>query len=273
MTTVKISGETCVINGKPADVSGFVPDLSADIYYEVIRLIDGKLLFLSEHLERLRASLLGSEISCPEKQWFEENLRILISENPFRNGNIRICLQQLHGNKPDLHCYFVSYVYPDTSMYENGVKLISYPHIRPNPGIKKWDNAFRFAVGQYIKDHRVYEALLLNPDNQITEGSRSNIFFIDHEGKLLTVPEKHVLPGITRKHVLAIAKEEGIPFLEKTISMNEMGGLVAAFISGTSPKVLPVRQIDDVLFVVKHPTLSLLMDRFDKLISNSLTLI
>ena len=273
MTTGKILGDNYVRNGVSAAISGFVPDMSADIYYEVIRLIEGKLLFLPEHLERLRASLSESAIHYPGEQRIEEHLRLLLAENPFRNGNIRICVQQSPGKEPVLQCYFISYFYPDTMMYKNGVRLVSYPHQRPNPGIKKWDNAFRSAVGQYIRDHQVYEALLLNPASQITEGSRSNIFFIDPVGSLLTVPEKHVLPGITRRHVLEIATKEGIRFREKTISIDELDGLDAAFISGTSPKVLPVKQIDNFNFDVNHPILKLLMDRFDRLISKRLTLL
>ena len=49
MITGKILGDKYVIKDISADVSGFVPDMSADIYYEVIRLIDGKLLFLPDH--------------------------------------------------------------------------------------------------------------------------------------------------------------------------------------------------------------------------------
>ena len=60
MITGKILGKKYVINGMSADASGKVPYMSADTYYEVIRLIDGKLLFLSYHLERLRQSLSES---------------------------------------------------------------------------------------------------------------------------------------------------------------------------------------------------------------------
>ena len=65
MSSVKTLGKTYTINGKSADLSGFIPDMSADIYYEVVRLIDGKLLFLKDHLDRLRHSLAGSGIVYP----------------------------------------------------------------------------------------------------------------------------------------------------------------------------------------------------------------
>ena len=253
-----------------ADASGKIPDMSADTYYEVIRLIDGKLLFLSDHLARLRLSLSGSGIEYPGNQRIIESLGLLIKENSFREGNIRICLQQTNRNEPVLQCYFIPYFYPDSSMYVKGVKLAIYSHMRPNPGIKKWDDRFRNSVSRYILEHAVYEAALINPENQITEGSRSNIFFIDRAGKLITTPNKDVLPGITRKYVMEIAARDGIQIEEKTISTNELESLVSVFISGTSPKVLPVKQIDDFIFDVNHPLLRLLMDQFELLIQLSL---
>ena len=87
-------------------------------------------------------------------------------------------------------------------MYEKGVKLAIYPHIRSNPRVKKWDDHFRSSVSRYILEHDLYEVALMNPQNQITEGSRSNIFFIDRAGRLITTPEKDILPGITRKKVM-----------------------------------------------------------------------
>jgi len=111
---------------------------------------------------------------------------------------------------------------------------------------------------------------LMNKQNQITEGSRSNIFFIDKGGKLIAPPGKDILPGITMKYVLELAAAEGIQIEEKTVSTDTLDSLVSVFISGTSPKVLPVNQIDDYLFDVDHPLLRLLMDRFELLVQNSL---
>ena len=183
MITGKILGETYVMNGVSADASGFVPDMSADTYYEVIRLVDGKVLFLPDHLERFRRSLSGSYIPYPGDQQVIETIRLLVTENRFREGNIRICLQHSAGKKPLLLGYFVPYIYPDANMYREGVKMATYPHQRPNPGIKKWDDRFRKSVAAYILENRVYEAALVNSKQQITEGSRSNIFFIDLDGQ------------------------------------------------------------------------------------------
>ncbi len=271
MSTRKTLGEKYIINGKSADVLDFIPDMSADIYYEVVRLIDGKLLFLQDHLDRLRNSLAGSGIVFPGKDTLLHNLRLLLEQNSFTHGNIRICLQPSTENGSDLLCYFISYVYPDAIMYKEGVQLVTYPYIRSNPGIKKWDERFRSSVGQYIREHGVYEAVLLNKEKQITEGSRSNLFFIDQQDKLVTVPEKVILPGITRNYVLEIAQRNGIPILERSVSLNSLDSMVSAFISGTSPKVLPVKKLDKYCFDVSHPVLQLLIQQFELLIHKNLS--
>jgi len=270
MITGKIVGKKYVINGILADASGKIPDMSADIYYEVIRLIDGKLLFLPDHLARLQQSISRSGITYPGNKSIIENLSLLVKGSIFKEGNIRISLQQSNGDEPVLQCYFIPYFYPDPPMYSNGVKLAVYPHIRPNPGIKKWDDQFRNSVSKYILEHKVYEAALLNSQNQITEGSRSNIFFIDRNGSLITTPDRSILPGITRKYVLEIAALKGIQIKEEIKAKDALNNLDSVFISGTSPKVLPVKQIDDYYFDVNHPLLRLLMYEFELLVQKNL---
>lgn len=271
MITGKVAGQKYIQNGIVTDVKGFVPDMSADTYYEVIRLIEGKLLFLPDHLERLEQSLSRTGIPFPGMDTLSGNLRLLIEQNSIASGNIRLCLQSLAGGGSLLQCYFIPYYYPKPEMYRTGVRLAIYSHTRSSPGIKKWDDKFRKSVSEYIRQKDVYEALLLNPANEITEGSRSNVFFIDPNGQLIITPKKYVLPGITMKYVLKIAVSMGLNILEKPISINDLVNMDAVFISGTSPKVLPVNQIDDLNFGVEHPILRLLMNQFEQMVNRNLS--
>lgn len=270
MTTKQILGEKYIINGISADVSDYHPDMSADIYYEIVRIIGRKFLFLDDHLERLRSSIRNSQLIFPGEPVILESLKALLYENQFTEGNIRICLQKNRGNKPDLLCFFTPWIYPDEQTYLSGVQLVIYSHERPNPGIKKWDNKFRTDVRQTIHDFGVYEALLLNREGQITEGSRSNVFFIDASNKLITPPENSVLPGITRKYVIQICNEQGLETEERVIPREELKKLSACFISGTSPKVLPVYQIDKHQFNADHPILKIIMEQFNLILKASL---
>ncbi|MFH0759381.1 MAG: aminotransferase class IV [Bacteroidota bacterium] len=263
-------GNIVVINGQAVDASGYQPDLSADVYYEVARLIDRKILFLDDHLLRFKKSLSASGLHYPGDHMILESLRILLQQNDETLGNIRICLQKSRGKEPNLLCYFVPCYYPEPSMYLSGVQLVIYPHERSNPGIKKWDNRFRESVAGHIRDHGVYEVLLVNARGEITEGSRSNVFFIDPMDRLVSPPEKDILPGISRKYVLQICADEHIEVIERPVFRTELGDLVGCFISGTSPKVLPVWQLEGTRFRVDHPVLRKIMEGFDALLQDNL---
>ena len=221
-------------------------------------------------LERFRHTLKESGLEYPGDPVILENLAALLMNNDLTVGNIRICLHKSKGATADLLCYFVPYIYPEQCMYLSGVQLVTYPHERPNPGIKKWDNRFRISVHEHLRNYGVYEAILVNGRGEITEGSRSNLFFIDSTDRLITPPLKNVLPGITRKYVLRISREQGIEVMERPVTMSELDDLVSCFISGTSPKILPVWQLDGYQFKVDHPLLKHIMEQFELIVNENL---
>jgi branched-chain amino acid aminotransferase len=270
MITGKVLGNTYVINGLSADVKDFVPDMSAQIYYEVVRVRDQKIYFLEDHLLRLEKSLDGSAYTYPGDEMILDSLKMVLTNNSISEGNLRICLQCGKDPSPALLCYFVPHLYPETHMYLEGVDLLSYPHERMNPGIKKWDDAFRKAVWQFIRERKVYEVLLRNRDGLITEGSRSNVFFLDRHDRLLTPPVKEVLPGITRHHVIKIAQKLGLEIKEECIAQDQLSNFSSCFITGTSPKVLPVRKLDHHIFSPDHPVMHHLMKEYDSLMQQNL---
>ena len=270
MTALKVLGKKIIIDRDAADVPDFQPDMSGDTYYEVVRLIDRRFLFLQDHLDRLKHSLSGSGIKYPGDNTIRYSLKLLLQYNDLASGNIRICIREKPGGKVHTSCYFISFFYPESSMYSEGVKLLTFPHVRPNPGIKKWDEQFRNSVNNFIRDHDIYEAILMNGKKQVTEGSRSNIFFFDRNDRLVTAPGHAVLPGITRKYVLQICREENIEVVERMVLLEELRGMTACFISGTSPKILPVKRLDGFVFNARYSYLPLLMERFESIMMDNL---
>lgn len=266
MSKVQILGDIYVVDGHPAEVRDFTPGLSAEVYYEVVRMINGKFLFLEDHLKRLEHSLEASGLSTPGKEAIRESLRVLQRSNAFKEGNIRICIQIESGREQQLFCYFIPYMYPEVCTYKSGVQVMTYPHVRPNPGIKKWDDRFRSAVSQFIRETGSYEAILLNRRHEVTEGSRSNLFFIDPGGQLVSAPETEILPGITRQYLLDICRTEKLKVVHRPIPLKELEQFDSCFLSGTSPKVLPVWKLNGVIYEVNHPILKMLMERFDRVI-------
>ena len=97
-----------------------------------------------------------------------------------------------------------------------------------------------------------YEALLVNDNDLITEGSRTNIFFL-RDDTLFTAPDNIVLNGITRKHILEICKENNINVKLTAVNINDIKEYDAVFMTGTSPIVLPFCNIGDFSFNVGVP--------------------
>lgn len=214
--------------------------------YEVIRIIDGKPLFLERHLNRLESSSKLTRLDIwISKGEVKEKICELIKINDIRIGNVKIVFKFDETNV--FLAYFVKHHYPKEEDYKIGVKTILYHGERENPNAKIINLSFRGAVDKEIKEKNVYEAILVNKKGYITEGSKSNIFMIK-ENKVLTAPLIDVLPGVTRGFIIEICDKIGLKVLEKNINYKDVKDLEGLFISGTSPKILPISKVDSIEF-------------------------
>lgn len=234
--------------------------------YEVFRVIDGVPLFLEDHLNRLHETckLTGNchEFSTDRLQHL---IHQLISRNGLSIGNIKI-VGFPKNNKIVFQIYITPHQYPTKEQYEKGVDVVLYSGIRDNPNAKVMDVAMR-ADTQRIKDNQnIYETLLTDREGYITEGSRSNVFFVRND-KVITPPVKDVLPGVTRKNIMLAAKKSGISIIEEKVPANSVVVMEAVFISGTSRKVLPVKQVGEVEFDVPHPIVTKVSNAFNERVS------
>lgn len=213
--------------------------------YEVIRIIDGKPLFLQRHLERLEnsARLINVELWLTKDE-IKEKLEQLIEKNDITIGNTKLVFNV---NNNMFLAYFVKHNYPFKDDYKNGVKTIFYHGERENPNAKVINMGFRESVDKEIREKSAYEAILVDRNGFITEGSKSNIFMIK-DGKVITSPLEDVLPGITRNVIIEVCRKVGFEVLEESVHYNNVKDLDALFISGTSPEVLPISRVEDVDF-------------------------
>lgn len=88
------------------------------------------------------------------------------------------------------------------------------------------------------------EALLLDPDGYVAEGSGENIFIVK-QGTVYTPDLTSCLEGITRASVIELALESGIPVVEKRITRDEVYCADEAFFTGTAAEVTPIRELDN----------------------------
>lgn len=214
--------------------------------YEVIRIIEGKPLFLKEHLKRMDNSFKITNF----KMWITEEeiknrIKKLVEVNKVREGNIKIIFNFYNTNT--FLAYFSQHYYPPLEYYKVGVDTIFFHGERKQPNAKVINTEFREKVNKKIKESDVFEAILVDNNGNITEGSKSNIFMI-REKKVITAPIEDILPGVTRNMVMKICNSIGLEIIEQKVNYREIDKFDALFISGTSPKVLPIKKVGDVRF-------------------------
>jgi len=108
---------------------------------------------------------------------------------------------------------------------------------------------------------------LVDRDGMITEGSRSNVFFVKGD-VFYTAPASMVLEGITRQKVIECLTKLAFPVVEQAVKGNEIDKFDAAFLTGTSPKVLPVSAVGKQMFDVRNNAILKLMDIYNQMIQN-----
>jgi branched-chain amino acid aminotransferase len=105
------------------------------------------------------------------------------------------------------------------------------------------------------------EALLLNSRGKVSEASGMNLFLV-RDGVLITPGvDQDILEGITRASVLELARDMGIPTLERPVDKTELFVADEVFLSGTAAKVTPVRRIETTDLPSHRPVMDRLRDR------------
>lgn len=226
--------------------------------YEVIRIEQGIPLFLEDHLNRLFYSAELSNLPLNESYCdFEKLVHELIERNKTYEGKIKLVIRFDKGNRhpeKDLLIYYTPHYYPTLEEYKSGVKIGLCKAIRTNPNAKILNTEARIKANKTIKEGNFYEVLLFNKKGFITEGSKSNIFFIKNN-QLITPPETDVLNGITRKNIFKICRQNKIDLLEKKINISDIKNIDSAFLTGTSLNVLPVHFIEETEFTTENEIL------------------
>ena len=233
--------------------------------YEVMRVMNGTALFLEDHFERLifSAQTRGLPLDM-EFSEFGHNIAKLSKINRKQNGNVKFILSEV-GKINHWSFSFIPHSYPVPNDYQKGVPTGLFFAERENPNAKIIQTTLSEKASQMRADKKLHEVLLVDRNSLITEGSRSNVFFVKGN-QFYTAPASTVLEGITRKKVLECLNELDFTIIEKTVSISEIADFDAVFLTGTSPKVLPVNCIDSFHFQVKNSFVEQLMARFDLMI-------
>lgn len=230
----------------------------ADGVYEVCEVRGGRLIDEVRHMARLERSLRELRIARPmSPPALAVVLRETIRRNRVRDGIVYLQVTRgtarrdfpfpAEGTRPSL---VVTARNSDPERMEQmaaeGVAVVTVPDIRwKRVDIKSVALLPNVLAKQAAREQGAREAWLVDAQGRITEGSSSNAWIINRDGKLITHPlGQDILPGITRSVVIDMVRAQGLAFEERTFTVEEAYQAREAFITSASQTVLPVVKID-----------------------------
>jgi branched-chain amino acid aminotransferase len=208
-------------------------------------------MFFDDYTERFyrSARLLGLEVPVFTTELCQRIARLL-EANREKDTAIRLLLTGGYADdsytpiEPNFAIMQHSMPTVAPERYEEGIKLMLYRHLREVPEVKSTNYLTGILIREQLRQAGAPE-VLYHDGRLASESARSNFFIITAEGVLVT-PSDQVLHGVTRKHVLALARQAGIQTEERDLALSELPTAAEAFLTSTIKGVLPVVQIDDI---------------------------
>lgn len=263
--------EKFIRNGKVLSNDEFKDEYAKgdNLVYEVIRVIDGVPLFLEKHYCRMENSMkiINRRLKYTVDE-FKAYMKVLIEESNTELGNIKITIDK----DDNINLFFIKHFYPGREYYTEGIHTILYFGERENPNAKIVNSSFREKVTEEMSKSNAYEALLVDRNGFITEGSKSNVFMVK-DNVLLTSPLEDVLPGVTRGSIMELCEKHNIEFREEKVSYKDLDKIQALVITGTSPKILPIKSVNNIVYdSMKNPIIKRIIDIYNEEINKYINL-
>ena len=240
--------------------------------FETIKVLDGNILFLDEHLNRLKngCKTLNLELNTKESKIKEDSYRLLKLKN-IKNGVLKISYAK---GKDEFYLVLTtrenSYTRDD---YKNGFKLMISDYRRNQNSllvsVKSNNYMENLILKEQAKDLGFDEVLFLNTDEHISEGASSNIFWI--KGKKVYTPSKEcgLLPGIVREKVIEACKNLNLKIKIGKFKERDLIDAEEVFITNSVMDLMPVCQIKDKIFdIEKNITTKDILKEYRKLIGD-----
>lgn len=233
--------------------------LYGDGIFEGIRIYNGNIFKCKEHLDRLYDSAKSIDLTIPlSYEEMEQALIETIRKNELRDGYIRLVVSRGFGDLglDPRRCKRASVIiiveqlaiYSEED-YRNGLKVVSVSTRRNipdalNPKIKSLNYLNNILVKIQANLAGVGEAIMLNAQGYVAEGSGDNIFIVKN-GSIVTPPTYiGALDGITRRAIIDISKKLGYEVREEPFTLHDVYVADEVFLTGTAAEVIAVREAD-----------------------------
>ncbi|HLR71746.1 MAG TPA: branched-chain-amino-acid transaminase [Pseudogracilibacillus sp.] len=234
--------------------------LYGDGVFEGIRVYEGNVFKLKEHIDRLYESAHSIMLTIPHtKEEFQEIIVETVNKNHLSSAYIRVIVSRGKGDlgldprncsTPTVIVIAEPLSIYSEELYEKGLKLASVVNRRSspdvlNPQIKSLNYLNNILVKLSSVQADADEALILNNQGYVTEGSADNIFIV--KNGLIKTPPIYLgaLEGVTRNLILDLAMEKKYSIEQTPFTLHDVYVADEVFLTGTAAEVIPVVSVDD----------------------------
>ena len=249
--------------------SGF---LLGDGVWSGIRLHNGKLLFLREHLQRLYddAKAIALKIHISKKELTKNIFQTIKKNKMLSDVHIRLIISRGLKSTPYQDPSFTisnptiviipEYKKPDDKLYKKGLILKTVTTIRgpknvQDPVLNTLSKLNCILACIEAKKNNADEALMHDINGNIATNNSTHFFYIK-DNKVYTSTGNYCVKGITRKNVIDICKDNKIKIYQKNFKLKDVMKADEAFVTGTFANIIPVKKINNKKFSIKKSNLT-----------------
>lgn len=217
--------------------------------YETIKVRNNIVYFLDQHIERFfhSAKLISLKHNFSDSQIKKYVLDFI---NKVEESSINLKILLYGGNSAEQAKLIIlasAPLFPQRKWYKEGVSLQSYQYERWMPQAKTLNMVASYFIYKKAQQHNCYDALLYDNKQNILEGTRTNVFVIK-ENTIISPPKKQILEGVTLMSLEKVIKNTKFNLVYKHIPFKTLSEFDGMFLTSTSSKIMPVKQVDNFIF-------------------------
>ncbi len=215
--------------------------------FETIKVVNSNPVYFEDHIERLENSMKFLGINADN---LRENIKDKMQNINLATDCLRIMVLDDNGDY-DLFVTTRSTDYSNPK-YTEGLKLKVLNQLRDKNNPLIYHKTNNYLLNDYLHkkllEEGFDEGIFLNQDGNVTEGTYTNVFFIQKETILTPPVEDGILPGIFRSKLIGFLRVKGYNIVEESIKLNELQDMDCCFVTNSLMEMRFVKQIDKILF-------------------------
>ena len=239
--------------------------LYGDGLFETLRAEDGRVQFLGEHLERLRASARAFRLPFPENTPWQERLARLLTANGLSRGPARVKILLSRGEapglglpqecRPTLVIWAQPYTPPAPEEYAAGWPVVVFPEGRATfvGGHKSLNYLFYLAARQYGLDRGAKEALILEADGLVSEGAATSLVY-RNQGHYYTPASASALPGVTLTVLGRGLAARGLSLIARSTTVVQLQASDGLWLGNSLLGLMPVASVNGAAMPLSEAT-------------------